>query len=179
MARGGDAAPSLVRHPGPMHTRYVDGVTVRPLRDGDTGPVEALFARLGLESRARRFGGAKPCLSARELELLARVDGDRHVLVAYLAGDPEPAGIARLVREGTAAEVAVAVADVHQGRGLGSLLARELAGDARAAGVTELRATVTGDNPAAVSLLRRLARSLHLTREGAQRELVARLGSGS
>jgi ribosomal protein S18 acetylase RimI-like enzyme len=158
-----------------MHTRYVDGVTIRPLRDGETAPVEALFARLGPDSRARRFGGPKPRLSAHELELLARVDGDRHVLVAYVAGDPQPAGIARLAREGEAAEVAVAVADVHQGRGIGSVLARELAGDARAAGVTELRATVTGDNHAAVSLLRRLARSLRVSGEGPQRELVARL----
>lgn len=175
MARGGEASERVGRHPEAMQTRYVDGITIRPLRDGETAPVEALFARLGPDSRVRRFGGPKPRLSAGDLELLARVDGDHHVLVAYVAGDPQPAGIARLAREGASAEVAVAVADVHQGRGIGSALARELGGDARAAGVTELRATVTGDNPAAVSLLRRLARALRVSREGPQRELVARL----
>ena len=40
-----------------------EGVTVRPLRDGDTATVAALFERLGEESRRRRFGGAKPRLT--------------------------------------------------------------------------------------------------------------------
>jgi ribosomal protein S18 acetylase RimI-like enzyme len=64
---------------------------------------------------------------------------------------------------------------VHQGRGIGSVLATELAADALAAGITELRATVTGDNPPVVSLLRRLASSLHETWRGGQREFVLRL----
>lgn len=160
-----------------MHTRFVDGVTIRPLRDGDVETVRALFERLSPSSRAQRFGGPKPRLSARELELLARVDAGRHALVAYVAGDPQPAALAQLVRVGEAAELAFAVADVHQGRGLGSLLARELAADALAAGITELRATVAGDNPRVISLLRRRAGSLRETWiGGGQRELVLRLG---
>ena len=158
-----------------VQTRYVDGITIRPLRDGDTAPIAALFARLSRRSRDLRFGGPKPRLVERELRDLARVDARQHVLVAYLRGDPEPAGIARLVCDGSAAEIAFAVADRYQGRGIGSVLARELAGDARAAGITELRATVTGDNPAAVSLLRRIARPLQVSWHGAQREFVARL----
>ena len=158
-----------------MHTRYVDGLTIRPLRNGDTASVAALFARLGPRSRDRRFGGPKPRLSVHELELLARVDADRHVLVGYVGGDPEPAALAQLVRDGSAAEIAFAVADAYQGRGVGSVLARELAADARAAGVTALRATVTGDNPAAVSLLRRVVRSLQVAWNGAQRDYVAQL----
>lgn len=170
-------SPESGLHDASMHTRYVDGITIRPLRDGDTGPIEALFARLGPLSRQRRFGGVKPRLSATDLEALGRVDGDHHVLVGYVPGDPEPAGIARLVRDGPAAEVAFAVADVYQGRGIGTALARELAGDARAAGITELRATVAGDNPPAMSLLRRCAESLRVTWSGGEREVLARLGS--
>lgn len=155
-----------------MHTRHVEGVTIRPLRDGDAASVAALFGRLGPRSRQRRFGGAKPRLSDGDLAALARVDGDHHALVAYLPGDPEPAGMAQLVRDGSAGEVAFAVADVYQGRGIGSLLARELAADARAAGITTLRATVSGDNPPVVSLLARLAESLHVRWRGGQREFV-------
>ena len=159
-----------------MHARYVDGVTIRPLRNGDVGTVLAVLGRLGPRSRAQRFGGPKPRVSEGELEQLARVDRRRHALVAWVDGDPEPAGLAQLVRDGASAELAFAVVDVHQGRGIGSVLARELAGDALAAGITELRATVTGDNPRVVSLLRRVTGSVRETwLGGGQRELVLRL----
>jgi ribosomal protein S18 acetylase RimI-like enzyme len=163
------------RDDGRVQTRSLDGITIRALRDGDTGSVAALFERLGPRSRERRFAGAKPRLSERELHALARVDGDHHVLVAYLDGDAQPAGVGHLVREGRTAELGIAVADVYQRRGIGSLLAGELAAVARAAGITTLRATVSGDNTPAVSLLRRLARSLHATWRGGQREFVVEL----
>ena len=157
-----------------MHTRFVDGITIRPLRNGDTGTVSALFERLGERSRARRFCGAKPRLSELELASLARVDHAHHVLVGYVDGDPEPVGIARLVRSGTSAEIAFAISDAHQSRGIGSILAGELAADARAAGITELVATVCGDNPWVLALLTRLG-SLSLTWQGGERELVVGL----
>jgi len=160
-----------------MHARYVDGITIRPLENGDVETVAAVFARLGACSRERRFCGAKPRLRDAELAALARVDGTSHVLVAHVDDDPEPAGMARLVRDGATAEVAFEVADVHQGRGIGSMLADALAADARAAGITKLVATVCGDNPAMVSLLRRVARSLRVTWQGGERELVVELES--
>jgi GNAT superfamily N-acetyltransferase len=158
-----------------VQSRYVDGLTIRALRNGDTKMVAALFARLGERSRERRFCGAKPRLSAAELELLARVDKTHHVLVGFADSDPEPVGIARLVRNGRSAEVALEVADVYQGHGIGSILARELAADARAAGITELHATVCGDNPSAVSLLARIAHSLHVRWRKGEREFLALL----
>jgi ribosomal protein S18 acetylase RimI-like enzyme len=85
--------------------------------------------------------------------------------------------MARLVRSGSSAEIAFEVADEHQGRGIGSVLARELAADARAAGITELVATVCGDNEAVVSLLRRVAGSLRVTWQGGEREFVLGLES--
>jgi ribosomal protein S18 acetylase RimI-like enzyme len=158
-----------------MHARYVNGLTIRMLRHGDTDTVAALFARLGPRSCKRRFCGAKPRLSDADLTALARVDGDHHVIVAYLRGDAQPVGMARLVRVGSAAEVAVEVADAYQGRGIGSVLARELAADARAAGITELVGTVCGDNPPAVSLLRRVAESFQVSWRGRQRKVAVRL----
>jgi ribosomal protein S18 acetylase RimI-like enzyme len=160
-----------------MHARYVDGVTIRQLTNGDTYTVGMVFARLGSHSRERRFCGAKPRLAGAELALLARVDADHHVLVAYVERDPRPVGIGRLVRDGRSAEIAFEVADEHQGRGIGSVLARELAADARAAGITELVATVCGDNAAVVSLLRRVADSLQVTWQGGGREFVVGLES--
>lgn len=165
----------LVQHRH-MHSRFVDGITIRPLRDGDTGTVAALFARLGDRSRERRFCGAKPRLSELELSSLARVDADHHVLVGYVDGDPEPVGIARLVRSGHSAEIAFAVADAHQGRRVGSILAGELAADARAAGITELVATVCGENPSVIALVKRLG-SVQLTWRGGVRELLVGIES--
>jgi ribosomal protein S18 acetylase RimI-like enzyme len=158
-----------------VHSRYVNGIVIRPLRDGDTATVNAMFARLGDGSRRRRFGGAKPQLSEEELALLARVDRDHHVLVGYVEDDPRPAAIARLARQGQAADVAVEVADECQGRGIGTALARTLADDARAAGIVEFRANVAGDNPRAISILSRCSRRLRATWLSGERELVAAL----
>ena len=158
-----------------MQSRYVDGLTIRSLRNGDTETVAALFARLGDRSRERRFCGAKPRLSEPELARLARVDRHHHVLVGYVDGDSDPVGIARLVRTGASAEIAFAVADAHQSRGVGSILASELAADARAAGITQLVATVCGDNPRVVALLRRVGSSLDMSWRGREREFVVGL----
>ena len=158
-----------------MHARFVNGLTIRPLRNGDTATVSAVFEGLGDRSRERRFCGAKPRLSDGDLAALARVDETHHVLVAYVDGQADPAGIARLVRDGATGEIAFEVADALQGRGIGSVLARELAADARAAGITQLVATVCGDNQPVVSLLRRLAESLDVRWRGGEREFVLSL----
>ncbi|HXY16720.1 MAG TPA: GNAT family N-acetyltransferase [Gaiellaceae bacterium] len=161
-----------------MHTRILEpkhGPTllVRPLRHGDVDTVLSVFERLGEESRRSRFNGPKPCLSASELRQLATVDATRHALVAYLAGDRRPVAIARLVRDGNSAEIAFAVADEHQQRGIGSALAAELIADARAAGVTEITALVSSDNPAAVAVLRRIASALDIRLDGPELSIRA------
>jgi GNAT superfamily N-acetyltransferase len=97
------------------------------------------------------------------------------VLVAYADGEPRPAGLARLVRDGDAAEVAFEVVDAQHGRGVGAALAEALAADARAAGITEFRATVAGDNGRAMSLLARTSRRLRATWLGGERRVVAAL----
>jgi GNAT superfamily N-acetyltransferase len=158
-----------------MHSRYLNGISIRTLRNGDEATVAAVFERLSDESRRRRFGGPKPRLSAADLAQLSRVDGKHHVLVAYVDGDPAPAGLARLVRAGRTAEVAFEVADEHQGRKVGSALARELAADARAAGIDELHAVVNGGNKRALSLLARMGRQLRATWHRGECELVAAL----
>jgi acetyltransferase len=138
-----------------MYTEVVNGITIRPLRNGETETVQAVFDRLGNRSRLLRFGGAKSVLTVRDLEQLARVDGNHHVLVALI--DCEPIGIARLVRDGSTAEVAVEVADEWQGRRVGTILMSRLADDARAAGIERLHAFVESDNTRSRALMRRAA----------------------
>jgi ribosomal protein S18 acetylase RimI-like enzyme len=161
-----------------MHTRVIKprhGPTllVRPLERGDTATVSAVFERLGEQSRRTRFNGPKPCLTTSELEQLAAVDRSHHVLVAYVEGDPQPIAIARLARNGPSAEIAFAVADSYQHRGIGSALAAELIADARAAGITEITALASSDNPAALALLRRIADVVDVRFEGPELSIRA------
>jgi ribosomal protein S18 acetylase RimI-like enzyme len=139
---------------------------VRPLRNGDVDTVLAVFYRLSEQSRRRRFNGAKARLTEEELWALARVDATHHAFVAYVEGDADPVAIARLVRDGQAAEIAVEVANDYQQRGIGTALTEELLADARAAGITEVTALFTADNPAAISLLRRALRVLDISLQG-------------
>ena len=137
-----------------MRSECIDGVTIRPLRRGDGDAIQTVFERLGPVSRRLRFGGAKNVLLPSDLELLTRVDANPHVLIAYVEG--EPVGVARLVRDGRVAEVAFAVADDCQHRGIGTLLVERLAEDARAAGVESFRADIAPGNVASRALLLRL-----------------------
>jgi ribosomal protein S18 acetylase RimI-like enzyme len=153
-------------HTRVLHLKHGPTLLVRPLRHGDVRTVVAVFERLGDASRRRRFNGPKPCLSRADLRALAAEDGSHHVLVGWAEGDPQPVAIARLVRDGKTAEIAFAVADDYQHQGIGSALVRELLADARAAGITEIVAQTTSDNPAALALMRRAAEVLELCMEG-------------
>jgi hypothetical protein len=133
-----------------VQTRHVDGVTIRVLRNGDVAPIAALLARLEI---------APPELARLELTELARVDNEHHVLIAYDDVDPRPSGIARLVRDGSSADVSLAVADGRNSHRRAAALTRALAADARAAGIRE----ITGSWSAAgrtrpVSVLERFRR---------------------
>ena len=155
-----------------MHTRVLKprhGPTllVRPLDHGDVQTVMAVFEQFCDASRRARFNGAKPCLSRSDLRELAAEDDLHHALVGYIEGNPIPVAIARLVRDGRdSAEIAFAVADAHQHKGIGSALTAELLGDARAAGIRQITALTSSDNHAALALLRRTAKVLDIRFEG-------------
>ena len=87
----------------------------------------------------------------------------------------QPVAIARLVRDGRSAEIAFEVADEYQQLGIGSALTTELIADARAAGITEITALVSSDNPAALALLRRILNVLDVRFEGPELSIRAAL----
>src|SRR3954469_8090411 len=119
-----------------MHTRVITprhGPTliVRPPRGGDPPPVPPVLHGPGGPPRRSRFNGPKPCLRDAELRELSRMDDAHHALVAWVEGDPLPIAIARLARTSRgSAEIAFAVADDYQHRGIGVALAAELVSDA-------------------------------------------------
>jgi RimJ/RimL family protein N-acetyltransferase len=158
-------------------------ILLRQVEAGDKARLSVALARLSQETIRRRFLAAKPNFSAAELRYLTEVDGHNHLaLAAFLAEDPETiVGVARCVRlpdEPATAEFAIVVGDALQGRGLGTLLARELAAAARAAGIRRFAATMLSDNDAVRRLMGTI--SAHLERDridGGLREVVIDLAA--
>jgi GNAT superfamily N-acetyltransferase len=149
---------------GATEFRLRDGtrVRLRPVRPDDKERLAKGLERLSSRSRYLRFMGAVATLSEKTLRYLTEIDQANHL--AWIALDPsspgEPAlGVARCVRVGeepSVAEVAVAVADELQNRGLGSLLLELLAGSAREHGITTFRADVLRENLTVVHALQEL-----------------------
>jgi GNAT superfamily N-acetyltransferase len=125
-------------------------VAIRPLARADRDALAEAFSRLSEETRRRRFRGPASRLGERELDRLTRIDHHEHEALAAIAPDTGPiVGVARYVvlpHDPGAAEVAVAVDDEWQRRGIGRRLMSELVGRARAEGVTRLLAYVGADN---------------------------------
>ena len=87
---------------------------------------------------------------------MTQIDGHRHV--AYMAFAPDETtavGVVRYVQtaDDPHAEVAIAVADEWQGRGLGVQLLRHTIEHARLAGLESLVATTLRENPGGARLL--------------------------
>ena len=137
-----------------------DEVLIRPVRPEDKRGLLEGFQRLGPESRYRRFLSVRPTLSKAELRYLTEVDHSAHE--ALLAIDPQTRdglGVARFVRSSedpSVAEVAVAVTDSWQRRGLGTTLLLELARRAREEGIEHFSALVLAENDAISELLFKL-----------------------
>lgn len=124
------------------------GARIRPIKPDDGDLLRSFFERLGTESRYFRFFKIKEDLSDDEVGYFTSVDyEDRMALVAVLDG--ELIGVGRYDREdagSSVAEVAFAVADEHQGRGLGTELLELLTAHARDHGIEKFTAYVLAEN---------------------------------
>jgi GNAT superfamily N-acetyltransferase len=133
---------------------------VRPIVPADRGPLADAFERLSDHSRHQRFLGPKARLSTRELDYLTDVDHVTHeALVAIDETTGDIVGVGRYATGhggGVVADMALAVADAWQRRGIGHGLAVRLVERARANGIARLTGTTLADNMRARSLLERL-----------------------
>jgi GNAT superfamily N-acetyltransferase len=133
---------------------------VRPIVPADREPLADAFDRLSDRSRRQRFLAPKPRLSARELDYLTDVDHVTHealVVIDETTGDI--VGVGRYATGGAggaAADMALAVVDAWQRRGIGHALAVRLVERARANGITRLTGTALADNLLVRALLDRL-----------------------
>jgi GNAT superfamily N-acetyltransferase len=146
--------------PGQM--TLADGVRlrVRPIVPADREPLADAFDRLSDRSRRQRFLAPKPRLNARELDYLTDVDHVTHeALVAIDETTGDIVGVGRYATGsggGGAADMALAVVDAWQRRGIGHGLAVRLVERARANGITRLTGTALADNLRVRVLLDRL-----------------------
>jgi ribosomal protein S18 acetylase RimI-like enzyme len=148
------ASPSVDR----ATARDDTAVGLRPLRTNERQLVARFYAGLSDESRRRRFLQPMPRLPQAMLRRLVDVDG-RHQVAVVAEVDGHCVGIARwiaLADEPGTAEVAVAVTDRYQGRGIGRLLVQALQPAAVRAGLTSLVHLVDPTNRPALRLLRSL-----------------------
>jgi GNAT superfamily N-acetyltransferase len=131
-------------------SRTVSRVEIRPLARTDREGLVEAFSRLSEDTRRRRFGGLASRLGERDLDRLTRIDHHNHEALAAIARDTgRIVGVARYIAlpdvRGVA-EVAIAVDDEWQGRGIGRRLMRDLVGRARGEGIARLLAYVGADN---------------------------------
>jgi GNAT superfamily N-acetyltransferase len=132
-------------------------VWIRPIQPDDACGLQTGLRHLSAATVQRRFLGAKPRFTARELRYLTEVDGVDHIaLVAISVLTGRLVAVARCVRlpeEPATAEWAIVVADPMQRLGLGTALVRALADEAQRHGVHRFRGTVAGENRAVLRLL--------------------------
>ena len=124
------------------------GARIRPIKPADGDLLRSFFDRLGPESRYFRYFKVKKSLSEEEITYFTNVDyEDRMALIALLDG--EMVAVGRYDRDeagSPTAEVAFAVVDEHQGRGLGTHLLELLTNHARRNGIERFRAFVLAEN---------------------------------
>jgi RimJ/RimL family protein N-acetyltransferase len=139
-------------------TRDGSRIVIRALEPDDKPLLVEGLDRMGEESRYRRFLSPKPSFTSAELAYLTEVDHHDHEALIAHDSDGEPLGVARYVRgaDPERAEVAVAVVDDWQGRGVATELLDRLVDRARDEGVRVFTATTMHDNRDALGLMESL-----------------------
>jgi RimJ/RimL family protein N-acetyltransferase len=142
-------------------------VLVRQVHRQDAPLLADGFARLSAASRKLRFLTEKPRLTEAELKYFTEIDHHDHEAIGALsAADGRGLGVARYIRskdDPTVAEIAIAVVDDWQGRGLGTELLRRLTERAREEGVLGFTALVAVDNEAMADLLQHVQADVRAT----------------
>jgi GNAT superfamily N-acetyltransferase len=145
--------------------RLRDGrdLLVRAIRPGDKSALLDGLHRLSADSAYFRFFQSKREPSPEELVYFTEADFNNHVALVAIVTEESPlfVGVGRyFVCEDSgqvrAAEISFAVDDAHHGLGIATILLQHLARIARAAAISEFRASVLASNQ---KMLRVLAHS--------------------
>lgn len=145
-----------------------DGSTlaVRPIRAHDATDLSRFYSSLSLESRVFRFFAAVANADS-SVKRMVEVDyTTSYGLVAFAGAKPKIVGHAMYVQIAPRkAELALAVADAYQGKGLGTILLGQLAEAAVAARLDVLEAVVRPENHRMLQMLRESGFPVHARSE--------------
>jgi GNAT superfamily N-acetyltransferase len=131
---------------------------VRPLHRDDGHLLDRIMAGMSRQSRYQRFHWQKPHLTESDRRFLTDVDGHDHIALVAFDGGGDPLAVGRAIRHKTdasGAEIAVAVVDASQHKGIGMDLVARLARKAAAAGIERFVAHVLAETGLAGALGRR------------------------
>jgi len=133
---------------------------VRPIRSSDAPRLIEHYGRLSTHSAYQRFFTVMKRLPPDWARILADVDYRRRLALIAEGGpadEPELIAVARYEPTDSedTAEVAFAVLDDWQGKGIGVVLLKDLLAAAAARGIRQFRAYVLADNTRMLDLLRR------------------------
>lgn len=145
------STPEVARRSADVTLADGTRLLIRPIVPADADALAEAFERLSPLSRYRRFFTPMTRLSSTMLRALTEIDyTDRFAWVAFACEDEAThlVGVARWIRleDRSTAEVAVAVVDPYQGRGIGSLLLDALVLEALRAGICRFHGSVLADN---------------------------------
>jgi acetyltransferase len=173
-----DSAPNSDPQPGPRPypAEYVreetlrDGskVTIRPIRPEDGPELQRGFQQLSPESKYLRFLEVRKELSEAQALEFATVDYDKRMALvaeAEYEGEQRVVGVARYSKPEQdtrdLVETAIVVGDEFQGRGLGTLLMKNLALYAMDHGVKGFLATVHTSNMKIMNFIKKSGLDSH------------------
>jgi RimJ/RimL family protein N-acetyltransferase len=151
---------------------------IRALTHDDRSDLIAAVARTSAESLRRRFFVPKTKFTDREMDFFSNVDFVNHVALVAVIEDDQTAivggGRYIVVRPGEA-EIALAIVDYYQGRGIGTALIRHLVAIARAAGLTRLIAEVLAENLPMLRVFEQSGLAISTKREAELRHVTLEL----
>lgn len=137
-----------------------DGVRLRVAKPEDLGALDTFVAQLSLASRVQRFFAPLPRLPATMRDAIAGADPSQHFVVAGRGTSIVGLGQYAAAPDHPRCDVALAVADDWQGRGLGRRLLERLLADAARAGLREAVLETLVGNRGMRTLARRAGFSL-------------------
>jgi GNAT superfamily N-acetyltransferase len=167
----------------PIVLRDGTQLQVDPLSPEDRDELREGIEHLSPDSRYRRFFTPTTHVSTQQLTYLTTIDHRRHEALA--AVDPDTGrgiAVARYVLAEDApgtAEVALAVLDEWQGKGVGRTLLHRLAAVALRRGIVRFTGLMLGGNGPMISLMRSLGRVVSTHRDSGTVELVVEIDSDS
>lgn len=153
-------------------------LTLRHVRGEDVDNLIAFVRGLSFGARYFRYGHGDIEFSKDEILLVCNPDPQQcdHLLVLKVEhGKESVVGSGRIVFEagGTNCEVAIAVTDAWQGRGVGKRLIEELFESARRRGLREMHAQTLASNRRMIAFLRGRGFTISDSAEGAAVKLAS------